>query len=83
MTRLGMLTGAAALFVATPALAFHCPKDAAAIDHALGVLEVSDEVKAEAMDLRDQGMQQHEAGNHAEAVDSLTAAMRLLLTSVE
>lgn len=83
MTRFGVLVGAAALLVATPAFAFHCPKDAAAIDHALGVLEVSDEVKAEARTLRDQGMEQHEAGNHAEAVDSLTAAMRLLLTSVE
>lgn len=83
MTRFGVLTGAAALLVATPAFAFHCPTDAAAIDHALGVLEVSDEVKAEAKELRDQGMQQHEAGNHPEGLNSLTAAMRLLLTSVE
>lgn len=83
MTRLGVLAAAVALLAATPALAFHCPKDAAAIDHALAALDVSDEVKAQAQALRDQGMQQHETGNHADAVNSLSEAMRLLLMSVE
>lgn len=83
MTRLGLLAGAAALLIATPAFAFHCPRDAAAIDHALGVLAVSDEVKADAQALRDQGVAQHEAGNHEDAQTTLAEAMRLLLMSVE
>ena len=83
MTRLSVAAAAAAVLFVTPAYAFHCPKDAAAIDHALGVLAVSDEVKAEVQTLRDQGMEQHEAGNHADAVNSLSEAMRLLLNSVE
>ena len=83
MTRLKLATAAAAILVATPAFAFHCPKDAAAIDHGLDALAVSDEVKAEVQALRDQGMAEHEAGNHAEAVNALSEAMRLLLTSVE
>lgn len=83
MTRLGILAGAVALLAATPALAFHCPKDAAAIDHALAALDVGEDVEAQAQALRDQGMQQHEAGNHAEAANSLSEAMRLLLMSVE
>lgn len=83
MTRLKLLGAAAAVLVATPALAFHCPKDAAAIDHGLSVLAVGDDVKAEVQALRDQGMAEHEAGNHADAVNTLSEAMRLLLNSVE
>lgn len=83
MTRLTLLAGAAALFLATPAYAFHCPADAAAIDNGLAALEVSDEVKSEVQSLRDQGMEQHEAGTHAEAENTLSEAMRLLLNNVE
>ena len=82
MTRM-LLAGAAALLIAGPAYAKHCPMDAAAIDHALGVMNVSDEVKAEVQALRDEGMEQHEAGNHEEAEDTLSEAMRTLLQSVE
>ena len=82
MTRVGLLAGAAIL-VATPAFAFHCPMDAAAIDEALAALELGEEVESQAQALRDQGMEQHEAGNHAEAVNTLSEAMRLILTNVE
>ena len=83
MIKLSLLAGATALLIATPAYAFHCPKDAAAIDHALGVLAVSDEIKSEVLSLRDQGMEQHQAGNHSDAVNTLSEAMRKLLLSVE
>lgn len=83
MTRFGTFVTAAAVLAATPALAFHCPMDAAAIDQGLSVLAVGDEVRAEVEGLRDAGMAEHEAGNHAEAVSKLSEAMRLLLTSVE
>ncbi len=82
MTRLSILA-AGAVLIATPALAGHCPADAAAIDNALAGLEVSDDVRAEVQTLRDQGMEMHEAGNHADAEGTLAQAMRLLLNSVE
>ena len=82
MTRT-ILAGAAALLVAGPAYASHCPMDAAAIDHALSVLEVSDEVRTEVQALRDEGMELHEAGNHEESEDKLSEAMRTLLNGVE
>lgn len=74
---------AAFLLAATPAYAFHCPKDAAAIDHALGAMNVSDDVKAQVQSLRDKGMAEHEAGNHADSVNSLAEAMRTLLMSAQ
>ena len=78
-----ILAGAAALLLASPAYAMHCPQDAAAIDHALGALEVSDEVRAEVQALRDEGMELHEAGNHEESEDTLSEAMRTLLQAAE
>lgn len=63
-------------FASTPALANHCPQDAAAIDHALSVSSLSDGDKAEIQSLRDQGMAAHEAGNHAESEALLADAMR-------
>lgn len=83
MIKQTVLAGAATLLFASPAYAFHCPKDAAAIDHALGALEVSEDAKSQVTALRDKGMAEHEAGNHADAVSSLSEAMRLLLMSVE
>ena len=77
------LAAGAALLLATPAYAFHCPKDASAIDHALSVLNVSEDVKSKVQALRDQGMEQHGAGNHADAVNSLSEAMRTLLMATK
>ncbi len=83
MKTLSALTAATAILVASPAFAFHCPTDAAAIDEALAALEVGEEVESEARSLRDEGMEQHEAGNHTEAVNTLAEGMRLILTNVE
>jgi hypothetical protein len=65
--------------LATPSLAAHCPADAAAIEHALPNSNLSDAEKAEVEALKDQGMEQHAAGNHREAEALLADAMRRLL----
>jgi len=78
-----LLAGVATICLATPAFAHHCPKDAKAIDAGLAVLNVSDEVKAEVTALRDKGMEQHNAGNHAESEATLAEAMRKLLENAK
>ena len=65
-----------------PALAGHCPRDAAAIDAALAKVTISDEVRTEVTTLRDRGMELHEAGNHDESQATLAEAMRLILNSL-
>ncbi|HUF57382.1 MAG TPA: hypothetical protein VMM55_12560 [Thermohalobaculum sp.] len=82
MIRSTMLAGAALLLAVAPAYASHCPADAEAIDAGLAAIEVSDEVRAEVESLRDEGMEQHEAGDHAAAEAALAEAMRLLLNNV-
>lgn len=64
------------------AVAAHCPLDAKAIDNALAKLDVDAEVKKEVEALRDEGLALHNAGNHAESVEKLTQAMRILLASL-
>lgn len=71
--------GLLALLLASPAFAYHCPVDARAIDNALERSTLSDSKKAEIRTLRDQGMEQHNNGNHRDAVDTLAQAMRMLL----
>ena len=83
MIKHALLAGVVTALVAGPALAAHCPQDAAAIDHALGVLDVSEDVRAEVTELRDRGMELHDAGDHRESERVLAEAMRMLLTSVE
>jgi hypothetical protein len=77
------LATAAMLLTVTPALAHHCPMDAAAIDHALMVASVGDDVKAQVTALKDKGMAEHKAGDHAAAETTLAEAMRLLLNSMQ
>jgi hypothetical protein len=77
------LAASAMLLIATPALAGHCPKDAAAIDHALTALKVSDDVKSDVKALRDKGMALHKAGKHRESEHALAEGMRKLLMSVK
>ena len=81
MIRTAVPLFAAAMFIATPALANHCPMDAAAIDAALAKMDVSDEVKTQVTALKDEGMALHEAGNHDESEAKLAEAMRMLLTA--
>lgn len=83
MLRKTVLTTVFAVLLAAPAYAGHCPKDAAAIDNALAVLDVGDDVKAKVTELRGKGMEQHKAGNHAESEDTLSEAMRTLLMAVK
>lgn len=70
---------AAVALMWSPALAAHCPQDAAAIDHALTKTSLSAEDKAEVERLKNEGMAQHEAGNHRESEALLADAMRRLL----
>ena len=80
MLRKTLLTAAALALFATPALAFHCPKDAGAIDAGLAkASNLSAAQKAEITALKDKGMAAHSSGNHDEAQISLTEAMRKLL----
>jgi hypothetical protein len=67
-----------ALAFATPAYAFHCPQDMAAIDAALPNSNLSEEDKAKVTELRKQGEEQHEAGQHAESVKTLGEAKKML-----
>ncbi len=63
------------------ATAGHCPADVKAIDNALAKMSVPADKKSEVMSLRDQGDSQHKAGNHKEAVDTLSKAMRIILNA--
>lgn len=67
--------------MATPALAAHCPLDAAAIEQALPNSSLSEEQKAEVTRLKEEGMELHNAGNHRESEAVLAEAMRMLLTA--
>ena len=83
MLKKAVLAALAISIFAAPALAGHCPKDAKAIDHALGVLKVSDDVKKSVGALKDQGLALHKAGKHAESEDTLSEAMRTLLSAAK
>jgi hypothetical protein len=74
-----ILAVVATAFLASPALAHYCPKDAAAIDAYLAREKVDDKLKAEVVALKDKGMAEHTAGNHTEAEATLAEAMRKLL----
>ena len=43
------------------------------------MLNVSNDVKCEVKALRDEGMEQHRSGKHADAAHTVSAAMRKLL----
>jgi len=79
MVRTTLTACAALMLLATPALAAHCPMDAAAIEHALPKSNLSDADKAEVEALKEQGMAAHQAGNHRESEALLAQAMRKLL----
>lgn len=75
-----LIAAAVVVLVATPALAFHCPKDVKAIDAALAKQGASASSKVKA--LRDEGEQLHKAGKHKASVGKLAEAMRMLLGSM-
>jgi len=67
---------------AVPASAGHCPADAKAIDHALTILTVADDAREQVIALKEEAMALHASGNHANAEDLLSEAMRMLLNAV-
>ena len=71
--------GAALLFAAGTAFAFHCPKDMKEIDDALAKKpKLTEAQMKEVKDLRAKGEEYHKAGKHQEAVDSLAKAKKIL-----
>jgi hypothetical protein len=75
--------GIAALLTLTPAymgpvFARQCPQDMAAIDKALQTAQLSASDKQKVMDLRKQGEELHEAGNHRESERVLDQAQKML-----
>lgn len=67
------------VFLAGPALAFHCPADMAKIDAALAANpSLGAEQLAEVQKLRQEGAAYHDAGKHQESVDTLAKAMEIL-----
>ena len=69
---------AAALAFATPVFASQCPGDIAKIDAALQTASLSETDMAEVKALRATGEQQHAAGNHAESIETLSKAKKIL-----
>lgn len=71
--------GFAFALAASPALAFHCPKDMAEVDAALAKTpSLSAEKMAEVKKLRAEGDVLHKAGKHQESVDTLAKAKAAL-----
>lgn len=66
------------LALAGPAFAFHCPADMAAIDQALQTAQLTDEQKAQVMQLRQEGERLHQAGQHQQSLDTLAQAKGIL-----
>ena len=65
--------------LAAPAQAYHCPVDMKQIDAALAASpKLGTEQLTEVRALRAKGEEQHKAGDHAGAVDSLGKAKKIL-----
>ncbi len=81
MTRLSLAAAIVAIGMLTSgsAMAFHCPKDMAAIDAKLAENPtLSADQMAEVKKLRADGEELHKAGKHQESVDTLAKAMAIL-----
>lgn len=74
-----LATALVASALSAPALANHCPLDGKAIEKGLANIQVSDEERTKVMQLHEEGMAAHNAGNHHDAQEKLTEAMRMLL----
>ena len=72
------LLAAAALFISSAALAFHCPADMKIDDALAKSPKINSEQLAEIKKLRADGEASHKAGKHQESVDTLAKAMKLL-----
>jgi hypothetical protein len=76
--RATLFAAALALAAASPAYAFQCPADMAAIDAALQSSTISDTDRAKVIELRAQGEELHAAGKHQESMDTLAQAKQIL-----
>ncbi|MGE3626113.1 MAG: hypothetical protein AB7G34_07030 [Hyphomicrobiales bacterium] len=76
--RKGLIAAVAAVLLSSPAFAFHCPQDMAAIDEAMKTAQLSDTDKAKVTELRTKGEEQHKAGDHAGSVKTLGEAKQIL-----
>ena len=65
-------------FLGGTAFASSCPMHVKKIDEALATSTVTEEVKAQAKALRDEGEALHTAGNHADSMAKLAEAEALL-----
>ena len=73
------LTAMVLVAFAGPAVAFHCPRDMAAIDAALAKNpSLTTEQMTEVTTRRAEGEKLHKAGKHQESVDTLAKAMEIL-----
>lgn len=74
-----ILAGIFSLAMLSPAYAFQCPTDMAAIDAALASnMSLSDADRAKVTELRAKGEALHKAGKHAESVETLAQAKAIL-----
>ena len=64
--------------LATPAFAFHCPKDMKKVDAALDKTKVTWPNLAKAISLRYKGEKLHKSGKHQESTDTLAEALKAL-----
>lgn len=79
MSKRMKLVAAAFALAALPALANHCPKDMKAIDDALAASpKLTAEQLGEVKKLRAEGEELHKAGKHAESVEKLGKALKIL-----
>ena len=65
-------------FVASTAFAHNCPNEWKAIDAALPKAKLDDKKMAEVKKLRADGEQLHKAGKHAESMETLGKAKKML-----
>ncbi len=70
---------ALSVFLSSPVFAGQCPADMSKIDEALAAgPQISDEDLAMVKELRAQGEEQHNSGQHADSVATLAKAKELL-----
>ena len=77
-----LLVAAVLVAFSAPAYAFYCPKTVKALDAALPKASLSADQSSKVKQLRDQGLAQHQSGDHTAAVKSLAEASRIILNSM-
>jgi hypothetical protein len=78
MIRKTLFVALALALVAGPAFAFQCPTDMARIDAALATASLSEADLAKVKELRAQGEEQHQAGDHSASLATLAEAETIL-----